>query len=250
MLILPQNITSTRESPDATPVGGVLKRGFDIVVALNALVIAAPLMLVVFVLIRLTSPGPGFFVHRRIGHNGRDFGCIKFRTMAMDADAVLNALLVRDPGAASEFAATAKLRDDPRIVPGIGRLLRRTSLDELPQFFNVLKGDMSLIGPRPVTRQEIERHYAGRARDVLNARPGMSGLWQVSGRNGLSYAERVRLDLEYVRDWGFRTDVSILLRTVRVVLLGRVVLTMPPREEHEGDGTRRNSQHIAVPVVP
>jgi exopolysaccharide production protein ExoY len=221
MLILRQNITSTRESPDATPVGGVLKRGFDIVVALNALVIAAPLMLVVFVLIRLTSPGPGFFVHRRIGHNGRDFGCIKFRTMHTDSDAKLAQLLSDDPAAARQFAAEAKLENDPRIVRGIGPLLRKTSLDELPQFLNVLKGDMSIIGPRPVTRQELDQHYGSQAADVLTARPGISGLWQVSGRSGVSYAERVRLDLEYVRGWDFRGDISILWRTIAVVLLGR-----------------------------
>jgi exopolysaccharide production protein ExoY len=221
MMILPKNTRYFLFESGDYAVGGWPKRAFDICFSLLALIFTTPLMIIIYSLIKITSPGPGLYVHRRIGHLGREFGCIKFRTMAMDADAVLNALLVRDPGAASEFAATAKLRDDPRIVPGIGRLLRRTSLDELPQFFNVLKGDMSLIGPRPVTHQEIERHYAGRARDVLNARPGMSGLWQVSGRNGLSYAERVRLDLEYVRDWGFRTDVSILLRTVRVVLLGK-----------------------------
>ena len=221
MMILPKNTSVFHFESRTYAVGGWPKRTFDICFSLLALIVSAPLMIIIYSLIKITSSGPGFYVHRRIGHLGREFGCIKFRTMVMDADAVLNALLVRDPAVAREFAATAKLRDDPRIVPGIGRLLRRTSLDELPQFFNVLRGDMSLIGPRPVSRDELDCHYGPRARDVLGARPGISGLWQVSGRSGLGYAERVRLDLEYVRDWHFARDVAILGRTVFVVVLGK-----------------------------
>ncbi len=178
-------------------------------------------MFIIFLLIKMNSPGPAFYVHRRIGCEGRQFGCIKFRTMHADSDARLRALLACDPTAAREYAAEAKLRNDPRIIAGIGTVLRKTSLDEVPQFFNVLKGDMSVIGPRPVTQEELDRHYGASAPDVLSARPGISGLWQVSGRSGLSYAERVRLDLDYVRDWGFMRDVAILLRTVVVVILGR-----------------------------
>ncbi len=151
-------------------------------------------MFIIFLLIKMNSPGPAFYVHRRIGCEGRQFGCIKFRTMHADSDARLRALLACDPTAAREYAAEAKLRNDPRIIAGIGTVLRKTSLDEVPQFFNVLKGDMSVIGPRPVTQEELDRHYGASAPDVLSARPGISGLWQVSGRSGLSYAERVRLD--------------------------------------------------------
>jgi exopolysaccharide production protein ExoY len=178
-------------------------------------------MLIIVLLIKMNSPGPAFYVHRRIGRDGREFGCIKFRTMHADSDARLSALLARDLSAALEYADRAKLGNDPRIIAGIGTVLRKTSLDEVPQFLNVLKGDMSVIGPRPVTQEELDRHYGASAPDVLSARPGISGLWQVSGRSGLSYAERVQLDLEYVRDWGFMRDVAILLRTVVVVILRR-----------------------------
>jgi exopolysaccharide production protein ExoY len=203
------------------PVGGTLKRSFDIVFSAGVVLISTPILLILVLLIKLNSPGPGLYVHRRIGLNGREFGCLKLRTMHVDSDARLKDLLAHDPSAAREFDATAKLRSDPRIIPGIGRLLRQTSLDELPQFLNVLKGDMSVIGPRPVTRDELDRHYGTRTGDVLSARPGISGLWQVSGRSGLSYAERVRLDLEYVRGWRFTGDLSILLRTIGVVVLGK-----------------------------
>jgi exopolysaccharide production protein ExoY len=203
------------------PIGGLLKRGFDIIVSLNAIILSAPVMLIVYLFVRLCSPGPGFYVHRRIGHNGREFGCIKFRTMYVDSDARLARLLRDDPVAAQDFAQQAKLRNDPRVIAGIGALLRRTSLDELPQFFNVLKGDMSVVGPRPVTRCELDKHYGTHAADVLAARPGISGLWQVSGRNAVSYADRVRLDLEYVQAWRFVDDLMILARTVAVVVGGK-----------------------------
>jgi exopolysaccharide production protein ExoY len=221
MPTLPQVSVVDHGTTREIPIGGILKRGFDIFIAINAIILSAPLMLLVYLLIRLCSPGPGFYVHRRVGHNGRDFGCIKFRTMYPDSDARLAQLLRNDPVALREYAEGAKLRHDPRIIAGIGAVLRRASLDELPQFFNVLKGDMSVIGPRPVTRRELDQHYGAHAADVLSARPGISGLWQVSGRNAVSYAERVRLDLEYVRGWAFRADISILLRTVSVVVLGR-----------------------------
>lgn len=221
MLLLPGLYEFSSENTDSYPIGGGLKRSFDLLVAATSLFLTAPLICVTYILIKLSSPGPAFYIHRRIGLNGREFGCIKFRTMYCDSDARLVDLLQRDPEAAREFAAKAKLARDPRIIAGVGALLRKTSLDEVPQFLNVLRGEMSVIGPRPVTAEELTRHYGPRARDVLRARPGISGLWQVSGRSDLSYDERVRLDLRYVRDWRFMGDLVILLRTFGVVLRGR-----------------------------
>jgi len=221
MLTLPDIAPFSHAGSGTYPVGGTLKRGFDIGFSILAIAASAPLILIIFLLIKMNSSGPAFYVHRRIGRDGREFGCVKFRTMHADSDARLRDLLARDPTAARDYATRAKLGNDPRIIRGIGTVLRKTSLDEVPQFFNVLKGDMSVIGPRPVTKEELDRHYGASAPDVLRARPGISGLWQVSGRSGLSYAERVRLDLDYVRNWSFMRDVAILLRTVVVVILGR-----------------------------
>lgn len=221
MLLHPGYVHVFEHDTALRPIGGLSKRMLDLSLASLAVIAFAPLMIITAVLIGISSPGPVFYIHRRIGFNGREFGCIKFRTMKRGSDAILASLLNADPVAAREYAATAKLRRDPRIIPGIGALLRKTSLDEIPQFFNVLKGEMSLVGPRPVTREELDRHYGGHAREVLRARPGISGLWQVSGRSGLSYADRVRLDLDYVRGWCARSDAAILLRTVLVVLRGK-----------------------------
>jgi exopolysaccharide production protein ExoY len=200
--------------------GGPLKRGVDIVVSILALVAFTPLIILTICLIHARSAGPAFFIHKRVGQNGREFGCVKFRTMHVGSERRLSALLQADPEAAREFAATAKLRNDPRVIAGIGALLRKSSFDEVPQFWNVLKGEMSLVGPRPVTREELDRYYGPHAAEVLRARPGISGLWQVSGRSGLSYEDRVRLDLDYVRDWRLMRDLSILARTVVVVVYG------------------------------
>ncbi len=211
----------SRFSSDAYTIGGATKRLFDVTFATLAIVVLAPLILVLTGLIKSSSTGPALYCHRRVGLNGREFGCLKFRTMHVDGDAILAKFLSQNPDAAREYAETAKLRKDPRVIRGIGTLLRKTSLDELPQFYNVLVGQMSVIGPRPVTRAEMDRFYGPRAHVVLAARPGISGLWQVSGRSGLSYADRVRLDLFYVRHWGFLNDMRILARTIVVVLFGR-----------------------------
>lgn len=196
--------------------GGIAKRGFDIVFSLVALLAFLPLMLLIAVGLKAISPGPLLFGHERVGHNGRKFRCLKFRTMVVNADKRLQQLLETDPDAAAEFAETRKLRKDPRIVPVIGAWLRKLSLDELPQFVNVLVGDMSVVGPRPVTEDEILDHY-GTNHDYMDARPGITGLWQVSGRNDVGYAQRVELDAIYVRNWKFRTDLLIILRTIAVV---------------------------------
>ena len=156
-----------------------------------------------------------FFAHTRVGRHGRLFRCFKFRTMVPNAAEVLAELLARDPAARAEWARDRKLRNDPRITP-IGRLLRKTSLDELPQLFNVLRGEMSLVGPRPVMPDELERY--GEAQDRLSqVRPGLTGLWQISGRNDVDYERRVHLDAWYVRNWTFWYDILILFRTLLVV---------------------------------
>ncbi|OUT73383.1 MAG: galactosyl-1-phosphate transferase [Synechococcus sp. TMED19] len=194
----------------------LLKRTGDITFSLAMLTLGSPLLLTIALCVKLTSPGPVFFVQKRIGRGYRRFGCIKFRTMELDADRRLQALLESCPQMRSEFDKDHKLRNDPRITP-IGHFLRTTSLDELPQLFNILRGQMSVVGPRPIVEQEIPRY--GTAMDqVLSVRPGLTGLWQVSGRNNVSYQRRVLLDLTYVNRRTLGLDLFILLRTVVVVL--------------------------------
>ena len=199
----------------ARPVSRLLKHMFDLVAAIGLLLLFAPLFLVIASIIRADG-GPAFFGHRRIGANGRSFRCMKFRTMVTDADKVLRQVLQSDPVARAEWAETQKLREDPRVTR-IGRFLRETSLDELPQLFNVLRGEMSLVGPRPIVEAEIVRY--GREIDhYYGTRPGMTGLWQVSGRSDTSYQRRVQLDSWYVRNWSLWHDVTILMKTIPAVL--------------------------------
>jgi Undecaprenyl-phosphate galactose phosphotransferase WbaP len=195
-----------------------LKRVTDLAVAAVALALALPLLAGIFVAVRCTSRGPALFGHRRIGRHGRPFVAWKFRTMRVDADAVLREHLARDPAARREWERDLKLRDDPRVTR-VGRWLRRLSLDELPQLWNVLRGDMSVVGPRPIVEKEVGL-YGGTFRLLALVRPGITGLWQVSGRNDLDYEERVTLDRFYVRHWSPCLDVYILARTV-VALLSR-----------------------------
>ena len=180
------------------------------------LVLLAPLMLCIAWRIWREDGAPVLFAHWRVGQRGRLFRCLKFRSMVRSADRVLTDLLTHDPRAREEWARDHKLRDDPRIM-WIGRFLRRTSLDELPQLLNVLRGEMNLVGPRPVVVQEVPR-YGEHKRHYLSVKPGMTGLWQVSGRNNLSYAQRVELDARYVETRSVRSDLSILLRTVSVLV--------------------------------
>lgn len=198
------------------PLGGLAKRVFDIGLGSALLIFFAPFFLLIAVAMRLLDPGPVFFSHERIGYRGRRFRCLKFRTMVVDADHVLDALLKNDPIAAEEWAQAQKLRNDPRIT-ALGRFLRDTSLDELPQLFNVVRGEMSLVGPRPIVHAEAAR-YGPHFRDYRRARPGLTGLWQVSGRSDCSYPERVRLDVDYLRNWSLVFDALMLFRTVTVVL--------------------------------
>jgi lipopolysaccharide/colanic/teichoic acid biosynthesis glycosyltransferase len=194
-------------------------RMLDLVAASFIFLFVLPLMLVCALVIRLTSRGPVIYRQARIGHEGREFTCFKFRTMAHTADTAIKSLLVEGSPYREEWAALYKLRADPRITP-VGRFMRRYSLDELPQLLNVLKGDMSIVGPRPIVADEIHR-YGDRFADYCKVKPGITGLWQVSGRHALTYDERVRLDAEYANNKSMRLDLLILWRTIPVVLWGQ-----------------------------
>jgi exopolysaccharide production protein ExoY len=198
------------------PIGLGTKRTIDILLALFGILLLAPLLIICFIAVIATSPGPALFSHRRVGFNGKSFGCLKFRTMVTDAPQRLQHLLESDPAAAAEWAATCKLRNDPRITP-IGTILRKSSLDELPQLFNVLRGDMSIIGPRPVTQDELLR-YASAASAYIACRPGITGLWQVSGRSTTTYSKRVAYDEYYAQNWSLALDAKILIITVPALL--------------------------------
>lgn len=212
-------ISALVTAPPEKAVGGTVKRSFDIVTAITALVVLAPLLLVVAMMIRLFDEGPALYRHRRIGRNGMPFDCLKFRTMVVDADRVLHRQLLSDREAAREWERDHKLKNDPRITP-LGHILRKTSVDELPQLFNVLRGEMSFVGPRPIVSEEISK-YGTRIADYLRARPGMTGKWQVSGRNDVGYEERVELDWQYVAQWSLLGDLAILVRTVFIVISAR-----------------------------
>ncbi len=200
----------------STPVGGAAKRAVDVAAVCGIALLASPLILAVAVCAKLSSTGPLLFGHRRVGFRGREFTCWKFRTMVVDAEDRLAEHLAANKAAALEWAETQKLRHDPRITR-IGGILRKTSLDELPQLLNVLRGEMSLVGPRPVTADELAR-YGSRKTSYLSARPGITGLWQVSGRNSTTYERRTALDEEYVRRWSLLSDLKIVLRTVPELL--------------------------------
>ncbi len=193
----------------------LLKRVFDVTGSLLLLCLLAPLFAWIAIRIRL-SGSPVLFSHPRVGRDGRGFRCYKFRTMVPDADQVLQRLLATDPAARSEWEREFKLKNDPRIT-SIGQSLRETSLDELPQVWNVLKGEMSLVGPRPVVAEELSRYGDDRS-FYLQVRPGITGLWQISGRNDVDYGYRVSLDTWYVRNWSLWYDLAILMKTVSVVL--------------------------------
>jgi exopolysaccharide biosynthesis polyprenyl glycosylphosphotransferase len=200
-------------------VGARVKRFMDVVLAGLGVVILSPLLLVIAVLVELTSRGPVLFGHRRMGEGGRPIRVYKFRSMVADAEEHLQIMLAEDPALRTEYDATYKLRNDPRITP-LGRWLRRTSLDELPQLFNVLRGDLSLVGPRPIVESEIAK-YGPAAAAILRVSPGVTGMWQVSGRSDLDYAERVRLDMDYITHWSLWLDLRILIATIPAVLRRR-----------------------------
>jgi len=196
----------------------IAKRAFDMVAASLILLVASPVLAAIWLTIRLTSQGPVLFVQERLGRGGARFGAFKFRTMVVDAEARLDALLAADPQAAEEYRVYKKLRRDPRVT-AVGSVLRRLSLDELPQLLNVLRGEMSLVGPRCYLPRELPEMGAA-AHEILSVTPGITGLWQVSGRNGTTFAERVRIDVGYARSANLALDLKILAKTVRVVATG------------------------------
>jgi len=200
-------------------IGGKSKRIFDVIIASITLIVFLPLFACVVLLLKLTDPGPVIFRHIRVGQGGRRFACFKFRSMVLDSDKVLKALLESDPAARKEWDRTQKLANDPRITP-VGKFLRQSSLDELPQLINVIRGDMSLVEPRPIVPSELTR-YGDKLSLYLLARPGITGIWQVSGRNDCGYDRRIEMDANYVRNWRFSTDFVILLRTLGAVLAQR-----------------------------
>lgn len=195
----------------------VLKRALDFVLAIVATPLAAPLIALIAILVKLDSHGPVFFSQSRIGRGGKTFRAWKFRTMALDAEALLKEHLAHDPSARIEWENTYKLKKDPRVTR-VGRFLRKSSLDELPQLWNVLIGEMSMVGPRPIVQSEVSR-YGERFGAYSRVPGGITGLWQVSGRNDTTYEERVALDAYYVRNWSVWLDFYILFRTVGTVLL-------------------------------
>ncbi|MBZ9821135.1 sugar transferase [Mesorhizobium sp. CA4] len=201
------------------PIGGLIKRSFDIVGALAGLALLSPLFLMIALLVKLSDNGPIFYGHKRIGRGGRIFSCLKFRTMVPNGERVLAAYLAANPEANAEWIATRKLKNDPRVTR-VGQVLRKLSLDELPQILNILQGDMSLVGPRPVVRDELEI-YGSAAVYYLKSRPGLTGLWQVSGRNDVSYDTRVAFDRHYVENWSLFQDIRIIFKTVPAVWMSR-----------------------------
>jgi exopolysaccharide production protein ExoY len=212
--------TTAEVSPTTTgvvpPIGGIVKRILDIAIAGTALVLLAPLLAIVALLIYATMGRPVVFAQRRLGFDGRHFHCLKFRTMITNADAALQAHLANNPEAAREWLSRQKLEHDPRVTQ-LGNLLRKSSIDELPQLLSVVMGHMSCVGPRPVVDAEIDR-YGEYWAEYMRARPGMTGAWQVSGRNRLGYGTRVALDRYYVRKWSLRRDLWILAKTIPAVL--------------------------------
>ena len=198
----------------------IVKRSFDLGFSAVLLLLALPFFLILAVLIKQSGPGAVFYSQTRIGRRGIPFQCIKLRTMVSNADDVLRRWSAENPKLYEEFCVGYKLKNDPRITR-IGHWLRRTSLDELPQLWNVLRGDMSLVGPRPVVARELEDHYGPAAQLYMRTRPGITGLWQVSGRSDTSYERRVILDEWYILNWSFWYDIVILVQTVWIVITGK-----------------------------
>uniref|UniRef100_A0A7V4FGL3 Sugar transferase n=2 Tax=candidate division WOR-3 bacterium TaxID=2052148 RepID=A0A7V4FGL3_UNCW3 len=194
------------------------KRYLDLLLLFFVFITVVPLFLLIFLAIKLSSRGPLFYKHKRVGKNGRPFYVYKFRTMVDGAEALLPKILKNNPQAREEFENGYKLKNDPRVTP-IGKILRKTSLDELPQLINILRGEMSFVGPRPIVEEEKVK-YGEYLPLLLKEKPGLTGLWQVSGRNNLSYEERVALDMEYIRKKSLRLDIKIILKTIPVLFSG------------------------------
>jgi undecaprenyl-phosphate galactose phosphotransferase len=202
----------------AVPINYFIKRFVDFFVGILLLVVFALPLIIISIIIKLSSRGPVIFEHERVGKEGRTFMCYKFRTMYKDAEHRLKDILANNPESLDEWEKGWKLKDDPRITD-IGKFLRKTSFDELPQIFNVLKGEMSLVGPRPVTKDEIDLYYRDASELCFSVPPGITGLWQVSGRSETTYEQRISLDSWYVRNWNLWLDLIILFKTIKVVLI-------------------------------
>jgi exopolysaccharide biosynthesis polyprenyl glycosylphosphotransferase len=215
-----------REVSKGDRVRSALKRGLDVAGSATLLLLVAPILLVIAALVKLFSPGPVFFRQVRVGEYGKPFTMFKFRTMRVNNDATIHKEFVSQlikgtvPGTGNTTASPFKISHDPRVTP-IGRLLRKTSLDELPQLWNVLRGEMSLVGPRPPLCYEVEQYKSWHYRRVLEAKPGITGLWQVSGRSRTTFEDMVRLDLRYAKNSSAWTDIKILLATPRAVISGK-----------------------------
>ncbi len=193
------------------------KRLFDVLFSVVVLILAGPLFLICALAVKCSSTGPVFYAHSRIGHRGRGFGCWKFRTMYQDADARLRPLLASDPALMQEWNTYFKLKVDPRITP-VGKFLRKTSLDELPQIWNVFKGEMSVVGPRPLTQHEVTHYLRERATKILSVRPGLTTLWITQGRNRLSLEKRIELEEFYVTHRSFWLDCKLIARTALLMI--------------------------------
>jgi exopolysaccharide production protein ExoY len=213
---------SIRAVPGRTldPLQGAVARVFDVVVAGTLLLLSMPVLVVIAALVKATSRGPVLYRSERVGLGGQRYQMLKFRTMVPDADDLLAAVLAADPCLALEFEVHRKLVNDPR-VSRIGRVLRPTGLDELPQLINVIRGEMSMVGPRPITRREAEE-FGGHVSLVWSVKPGITGPWQIGGRSETSYDERVAIDVDYACNWSVRGDIALLARTVRLVASGRL----------------------------
>jgi exopolysaccharide production protein ExoY len=217
---VPADPLRTVESPRPVSLAStMLWRLFDMVGAAAILLVVLPFLLVLAAVMYLSDPGPLFFVHRRIGFRGQSFGCLKFRTMKVNGDEILREHLALSHAARREWADTQKLRNDPRIT-GIGNIVRKLSLDEFPQLINVLRGEMSLVGPRPIVDAEVHR-YGRFFEHYCAVKPGLTGLWQISGRNDTSYRERVELDVAYVGKKSLGLDIMLMVKTVPAVLFAR-----------------------------
>lgn len=197
----------------------IIKRLIDILFVILVSPIFIPLMLILTLIVKVSSKGPVFYGHKRVGKNGKEFKCWKFRSMVVNADQMLDKLFETNPELKAEWAKDCKLENDPRVTK-IGKFLRKTSLDELPQILNILTGEMSLVGPRPVTEPELAKY--GKYRDyVLSVSPGLTGMWQVSGRSDTGYEERIMYDSYYIQNWSISLDIWILIKTIWVVIKGK-----------------------------
>lgn len=197
-----------------------LKRAFDVFFSSFTMLLGAPLFFFLAACIRFSSSGPIIYSHKRVGRGGREFPCYKFRSMYEDADQRLHEILARDPLLQKEWDETQKLKNDPRVTP-IGKFLRKTSLDELPQFINVLKGDLSVVGPRAMVKPEIQKFLGDKAIKILSVRPGITGLWQTSGRSDTSYETRIALDETYIDEQSFFGDLKLIFKTIPVMLFSK-----------------------------